>query len=359
MLSLSLIFAVVILLFMLFELILPDVWRPDHLFGVPTAPDARQRPEVRALISRWRVINILLGLAGAAASAATFLLPQSSYLVILPILLVAYAAAVLAIYIAFHRQARAFAVDAAEGVNASPASTYLHSYGTITPYWWELLPLGIISLTAIVLATRYANAPAIIPIHFNLVGRADGFASKSIGSFFALVWVQLGTWVTFTLLAIGVSSPRVAPYPADDSHRRVRVRFLFVTKTGLIILMSITVILSTSAYQVGARAGQIAALVFAVNIATIVLALLLFARSGQSGQQTSGADLDIVPPGDAAADDSAWLGGLIYYNPDDPAILVPKRFGIGYTLNFARPVSWLFLIGILLIPVILALTTTH
>ena len=41
--------------------------------------------------------------------------------------------------------------------------------------------------------------------------------------------------------------------------------------------------------------------------------------------------------------DRFWKFGVFYVNPADPAIFVPKRFGIGYTLNFARPFSWLIL----------------
>lgn len=50
---------------------------------------------------------------------------------------------------------------------------------------------------------------------------------------------------------------------------------------------------------------------------------------------------------------------MIYYNPDDPAVLVEKRFGIGYTLNFGNGRSWLVLGGIVLVPLILALVLTH
>ena len=34
--------------------------------------------------------------------------------------------------------------------------------------------------------------------------------------------------------------------------------------------------------------------------------------------------------------EDSWRG-IFYSNPDDPALLVPKRFGIGYTLNFGNP----------------------
>jgi uncharacterized membrane protein len=46
--------------------------------------------------------------------------------------------------------------------------------------------------------------------------------------------------------------------------------------------------------------------------------------------------------------DDAWKG-IFYSNPDDPALLVPKRFGIGYTLNFGNPWSWGLLVLMILI----------
>ena len=62
----------------------------------------------------------------------------------------------------------------------------------------------------------------------------------------------------------------------------------------------------------------------------------------------------IVAPAiaDAALDpqsDSYWKAGMFYYNPNDPAIFVAKRVGIGYTVNFANKMCWLVLAGILLL----------
>ncbi|MGH8288642.1 MAG: DUF5808 domain-containing protein [Steroidobacteraceae bacterium] len=39
-------------------------------------------------------------------------------------------------------------------------------------------------------------------------------------------------------------------------------------------------------------------------------------------------------------DDRYWFLGVFHFNRNDPAALIEKRFGIGYTLNFARPRSW-------------------
>ena len=41
--------------------------------------------------------------------------------------------------------------------------------------------------------------------------------------------------------------------------------------------------------------------------------------------------------------DNAWHAGIFYFNKADAAVIVPKRFGLGWTLNFARPSAWLYL----------------
>jgi uncharacterized membrane protein len=61
-------------------------------------------------------------------------------------------------------------------------------------------------------------------------------------------------------------------------------------------------------------------------------------------------------------DDRHWLGGLLYYNPDDPEPFVPKRFGFGWTINFAHPAGKVILaalIGTFLLPIVLAVLGVH
>ena len=54
-------------------------------------------------------------------------------------------------------------------------------------------------------------------------------------------------------------------------------------------------------------------------------------------------------------DDRYWYGGFFYNNPDDPALFVPKRFGLGWTMNFGHPRARLFLITMLLLVLVLVL----
>jgi uncharacterized membrane protein len=54
--------------------------------------------------------------------------------------------------------------------------------------------------------------------------------------------------------------------------------------------------------------------------------------------------------------DKGWRG-IFYTNPDDPALFVPKRYGIGYTLNFANPWAWavvVLIFAMVAVPLILS-----
>ena len=78
-------------------------------------------------------------------------------------------------------------------------------------------------------------------------------------------------------------------------------------------------------------------------IGALAVLLPLFVRTGPR------------PPGDA------WRA-LFYSNPDDPALLVPKRFGIGYTLNFGNPWCWAVLVlmtVIVALPLIITAISWH
>ena len=52
-------------------------------------------------------------------------------------------------------------------------------------------------------------------------------------------------------------------------------------------------------------------------------------------------------------DNSHWFLGFFYYNKDDKRIFPPKRFGFGWTVNFANPISILVMTLIIIIIIFL------
>lgn len=53
--------------------------------------------------------------------------------------------------------------------------------------------------------------------------------------------------------------------------------------------------------------------------------------------------------------DRCWKLGLFYYNPEDPAIIVEKRFGMGQSLNFGNPWAWVFLAIVAAVTVVIVI----
>jgi uncharacterized membrane protein len=79
------------------------------------------------------------------------------------------------------------------------------------------------------------------------------------------------------------------------------------------------------------------ALIFALVV------ILVLARLGQGGSRLASAQKSSTASGPPVGDriaDCYWKLGVFYFNPDDSAIFVEKRFGLGYSMNFARPTTW-------------------
>lgn len=85
-----------------------------------------------------------------------------------------------------------------------------------------------------------------------------------------------------------------------------------------------------------------------ILVVLLIAALALFLPTPGSGTQSG-------PPRDVRDDDRYWFLDIFYNNPDDPDVFVPKRFVPGRTVNIGHPQGRLFLIGMLLVPVVLAL----
>lgn len=76
-------------------------------------------------------------------------------------------------------------------------------------------------------------------------------------------------------------------------------------------------------------------------LAAVVVAAVVLARNnrepdqGEEGTGLSHRD-----------DDRYWRGGLFYINREDRALLVPRRFGLGWTFNFGNPTAAMLLVGL-------------
>lgn len=75
--------------------------------------------------------------------------------------------------------------------------------------------------------------------------------------------------------------------------------------------------------------------------------------SGKATPLPAGAGLEQAV-GDGIPD-RCWKLGVFYYNPEDPAMIVQQRFGMGQSLNFGNPWAWVFLAVVAAVTIVLVI----
>ncbi|WP_067932285.1 DUF1648 domain-containing protein [Alicyclobacillus kakegawensis] len=220
---------------------------------------------------------------------------------------------------------------------------------------WALPALVILLAGAAVAGVAYPHLPDPLPVHFDLQGHPNGWAHKSFFSVFSPILVALG--LTLLMGAITAMVQRAPLRIGSDSRAagrewaftRTIVRGLWLLAACVnAVFVGVECILAT-----GPGHGKGAAM--AAELLPPLAVVLLLVITYRAARKARGPRSVAAPSAAAERDDDRfWLAGVIYFNRDDPAVLVPKRFGVGWTLNMARPGAWVFLVAIVAVPVLLA-----
>ena len=334
--------------------LMPTLVRPTLPFGVRIPLARAQEPVIDSTVRDYRRLLLIGGLLVLAAFLALTLALGQPFVLSLGIF-----AALLLCWIAYYRAHRQLATRKDregwyEGLRQSIAvDTTLRSAPPAFPLAWMLPALAIAALTLALGIWRYPALPATLALHYGVDGTPDRFGDKTPWTAFGPVAVQ---WVSTALLLIlaAVSGRFRADLDIEAldrsvaQHRRtvgILQRALLVLATGIALTF---LGVSAVTWELLAADGPTLALLTIVPLLAIVAALALMARAISASDPTPHDDGGGLVNRD---DDSYWRGGIVYVNHDDPALFIPKRFGIGWTINVARPAAWLLLVVIVAIPV--------
>ncbi|MGO8950555.1 MAG: DUF5808 domain-containing protein [Ktedonobacterales bacterium] len=341
-------FLVVLLVAVIISWAMPSLTRSGILFGVTVPPGARAMPSVQAVIRRYRAGVVVIAILATAALAVGLALGPTSWWetawpsIIMLIAVLALEIPYLLAYFAMRAIVPALPRVGAPYDTAPVADLRPRRYSDGIPLVLEVLPLAVIAATAAYLASNYAVAPAVIPIHFAADGASNGFAAKTVASYFSMVWTQVLLYVLLTALSVGIVSAKALPDRADERFRQRGLRLMFAIKVlTLLLLAAVAVASSQAALAGGAAAGWLlpVSLGFTVLVLVGVLGLTLLTGQGGSRLASAGATDRL--------DDSYWKLGEFYVNRNDPALFVERRNGFGWTVNFGNPRTILFFVGLL------------
>ncbi len=192
----------------------------------------------------------------------------------------------------------------------------------------------------------YPTMPETLTVHYGANGVPNRLAAKSVGTAFSLVFVQIGV----TALLVGIASaifrssrPDIDPARPVTSARWHRQYMSLGANAllGLAAMIDLGMLGSSLLMWTGTVTSWAPLVVVLPILAAVVVAVVVLATNNRPrdvGEQDTGLI--------HRDDDKYWRRGLFYINRDDHALLVPRRFGLGWTLNFGNPRAAMLLAGV-------------
>ena len=220
----------------------------------------------------------------------------------------------------------------------------------------QLSPFAILAAAAIYLAIRWDDIPPRFPVHWGVTGHANGWSVRTpLGVYGPLLFgaVVMAAVAASSYVALHFGRPVRGSTPrsvAGDFAREMGV-FLLSLEFFLAVIFSFVGLLPL----MGNRDPGVLPILIATlaMLAALILAMARLAKHHAKLHAEAGAPMMGDTP------DEHWKGGVFYVNRDDAALFVPKRFGIGYTLNFGHATAWVIMGLVLVLPLILALFAVH
>ena len=335
--------------------LLPRLTRPDLYFAVTVAAGFRDSTAGRGILRRYRRGLIIASILTAAPLAALALTPA------LPLAPLALILQLGAYFSVFYRARRLVLPHSLAPTTVREAQ--VGGRDRRIPGGWAAAsgPFALLAACAGYLYMHWQQIPARLVTHWSAQGRPDRWVTRGLDTVFLPLVVGAVVLVALTLLLSGMAH-WVRPIYAGGSRGEHESRFrraasimLLVVEYWIALLLSwlmIRPLLPAWIQRPPAAIAMVPGL-----IAVVVTAVLMRLGQGGSGMPSAEEPDSVAtrPVGDRT-EDRFWKLGVLYFNRNDPSVMVEKRFGLGYTMNFARPVAW----AIVLIPVLalFAITTT-
>lgn len=222
---------------------------------------------------------------------------------------------------------------------------------------WNLLYIPLVASCMVLAWVLYPSMPDQIPMHMSFAGEVDSYVSKwpAVFAFPALLTAFMALTMVFCHWTIARSKRPTdlgAPVTSAFAYGMfARAQSIFLLATGLVITAAINfgfVFVAAELITLGQMTGLILVASFLVVVAAIVLSLVY----GQAGSKLHASMTSNSGDGTLGFDDDEhWVLGVFYFNRDDASVFLPERFGVGWTINLARPAAWAFLAALVFVTI--------
>src|SRR5690625_59810 len=334
---------------------IPYLTRKTENFGVSIPETIYYRDDFKAMRKKYAFSMLIITIVLTTVFfIVAFQGQESTIFIMYTALIIGYIIASFALYLPFHYKMKAIKKKEkwqAERKQTIVIDTKFRNEKIVASNWWFLIP-GLITIATIIFTfVIYDNIPDQVPIHTSFSGKVT-YSDKSPGNVLILPFSQIFMVVVCLIsnYAIKNSKQQVSAQSPETSKQqniifRKRWSFFIVVMSVLISLM-FTFMQMTFIYQSLLKYEDIVLISVILIILLGVITLTISVGQGGSRVKVDNVMEDGVIDRD---NDRYWKLGQFYVNKNDPSLFVEKRFGVGWTINFGRPLAWGFLIGIIVL----------
>ncbi|MDY0406870.1 DUF1648 domain-containing protein [Virgibacillus sp. 179-BFC.A HS] len=353
-----LIFLAVLLPLFASVMFIPYWTRRTESFGVSIPEDVYRREDLRMMRKNYLLITGVLALLTLLVlwiSFSHFSGNETAIGIVFGCLIAAYMVITFFVYLHFHQRMKKIKANEPEWSKKAQLisiSTTFHVEKRVYSHLWFAIGFIIAIAMVILSLVKYEQIPDKFPIHYNLRGEPDGWSDKSLRSVLSMPIMQVYLSALFLFINVIISKSK-QQISAADSEQSLRQNIIFRRRWSLFTIImgnglvaSMSLVQLSMLYNMSAKLPGIVITGFA--IASVLGAIVLSITTGQGGSRVTVKSAKSGDPQKIDRDDDRyWKLGMFYFNRNDPAIFLEKRFGVGWTNNWAHPLSWIFIIVII------------
>lgn len=353
--SLLLLVLLIMIPIFIITIFIPYWTRKTESFGVSIPEEAYNDASIIAMRKQYVFITSLLSLI----VAGLFLIIGVSYGrtesfigVLVAIHISIYYIGSFLIYLLFHRRMKQLKANEHWSKKKSQMvviHTKFRDHKLTFSNLWFIIALLLTIATVVITFQHYDKIPDRIPIQFNFSGEVTKWTTKSPRSVLFMPMMQVYITLLFLFVNIVISKAK-QQISSENPEESIRKNIIFRRRwsgyliiTGNVLAGMFSLIQCSYIYSINETV--VTTIPIVISIGLIIGALILSITTGQGGSRvktSTTSNTDVI----SRDDDRYWKLGIFYFNRNDPAIFLEKRFGVGWTNNWAHPLSWLFILVI-------------
>ena len=207
--------------------------------------------------------------------------------------------------------------------------------------------IGLSVISFLYVLINYKNMPDTIITHWGANGKPDGYSDKNIINVFFTSFLDISMVLLFTVMCIGsIGGNTYIDNENLEVNRKKAIKYLnSIGYSFLALTLSIQSITTTiPIFMVREKCIPMWLSLGACIVPIFIAVPLIYYYFMLNSIKPKSRNIYTVEN-----DDEKWIYGFIYYNKENPKLMVEKRLGIGWSINMAQPMGKLITIILVLI----------